>query len=318
MGVKNVLQSCLADAGNTGFGQCFTDFGMPRGVLFTPKGKIYSLADIATLKAALEADILADIPKNRLYPLNNIINITDQSEKTVYQKFNTGAQARVRYGFYNLTLQWTIGGFCVLYALLKANGQNKPFLIYTDRGFLIGTDAGTVDNEQQFTGLQANIADANMFGFSDGSKVSEYTLTLDFEPTQINQNVAFADFSNDGGLSYLNGLNGLQNVTLNQLVAPTSTVVKVGAVTACGTVNLHDEFASELAKPAAWVVKNAAGGTITVSAVADDPTDGGWSLTLASATGLDVNVALAGPTELAALTPPVVGFESTPLLQIIP
>lgn len=317
MGVKNVLTSCLADAGNTGFGQCFTDFGMPRGVYFTPKGKIYSLADIATLKAAIAADILADLPKNRLYPLNNIINVTDQSEATVYQKFNTGAQYRVRYGFYNLTLQWTQGGFCVLYALLKANGQNKPFFIYTDRGFLIGTDAGTTDTPQQFKGINANIADANMFKFSDGTKAAEYTLTLDFEPTQINQSVAFADFSNDGGLAFLNGQNGLQNVTLNQLVAPTTTVVKIGAKTACGSVNLHDIFATELAVVGAWKVTNAAtGGVITVSAVANDTADDGWALTLTAATGLTVNVELVGPTELAALL--VVGYESDALPQIIP
>jgi hypothetical protein len=317
MGVKNVLTSCLADAGNTGFGQCFTDFGMPRGVYFTPKGKNYSLADIATLKAAIEADLLADLPKNRMYPLNNIVNVTDQSEATVYQKFNTGASYRVRYGFYNLTLQWTQGGFCVLYALLKANGQNKPFFIYTDRGLLIGTDAGTTSQPQQFKGINANIADANMFKFSDGTKAAEYTLTLDFEPTQINQSIAFADFSNDGGLAYLNGLNGLQNVTLNQLVAPTSTVIKIGATTACGSVNLHDIFATELAVVGAWKVTNAAtGGVIVVSAVANDTADGGWALTLTAATGLTVNVELVGPTELAALL--VVGYEGDTLSQIIP
>lgn len=317
MGVKNVLTSCLADAGNTGFGQCFSDFGMPRGVYFTPKGKIYSLADIATLKSQLEADILADSAKDRLYPLNNIVNVTDASEATVYQKFNTGASYRVRYGFYNLTLQWTQGGFCVLYALLKANGQNKPCFIYTDRGYLIGTDAGTTETPQQFKGIDLNIGDANMFKFSDGTKAAEYTITLDFEPTQINQSIAFADFSNDGALAYLNGLSGLQNVTLSQLIAPTSTVVKVGATTACGSVNLHDDFAAELAVVGAWKVKNSAnGGTIVVSAVADDPADGGWALTLTAATGLTVNVSLAGPTELDGLD--VSGYESDALSQIIP
>lgn len=313
MGVKNVLKSCLADAGNTGFGQCFTDFGMPRGVYFTPKGKIYSLADIATLKAALEADILADSAKDRLYPLNNIVDVKDNSEATVYQKFNTGASYRVRYGFYNLTMQWTQGGFCVLYALLKANGQNKPFFIYTDRGFLIGTDAGTAETPDQFKGINANIADANMFKFSDGTNASQYTITLDFEPTQINQSIAFADFSNDGGLAYLNGLNGLQNVNLVQKAAPTSTTFTIGATTACGSVDLHDDFASELAVPGAWVAKNAAtGGNVVISGVVDSPANDGWVLTLTTPPA-SVIVSLAGPTELAGLE--VTGYESNTITQ---
>jgi len=319
MGVKNVLTSCLASSGNTGFGQCFTDIGMPRGVLFVPKGAVYSTSDIATLKAAIEAGIMADSKTQRIYPLNNLIDVKDNTEAPVIQTFNTGAKSVVRNGFYDLTLQWENGGFCVLYALLKSQGQNSPFLIYTDKGLLIGTDAGTADIPEQMKGINPNLVYVNMFKFSDGTKVTEYSVTLNFEPTQINQGIAFVDFNQDGGLSYLSGLSGLQNVTLKQLAAPTSTVIKIGALTACGSVNLHDVFASELAKPAAWIVKNAAnGGAITVSAVADDTADGGWSLTLTSATGLTVNVSLAGPTELAGLTPPVAGYESNVLSQIIP
>lgn len=316
-GVKNVLTSCLADAGNTGFGSCFTDIGMPRGLLFVAKNKVYSTADIADLKAAIEADILNDVPSNRLYPLGNIVNITDNTEAPVIQTFNTGAKAVVRNGFYDITLQWEAGGFCVLYALLKANGQNKQFFIYTDKGLLIGTDAGTADEPEQFKGINPNLVYAFPFKFSDGTKVTEYSLNVNFAPEQINQNIAFVDFNDDGGLAYLAGLSGLQNVTLSQLAAPTPTVVKIGAKTACGTVDLHDEFATELAVAGAWVVKRKdTGAVITVSAVANDTVDGGWSLTLTSAAGLDVLVSLAGPTELDALD--VSGYESNKLLQTIP
>jgi hypothetical protein len=245
--------------------------------------------------------------------LSNIVNINDGTEAPVIQTFNTGAKTVVRNGFYDLTLQWEAGGFCVLYALLKANGQNKPFFIYTDKGLLIGTDAATSSEAQQFKGINPNMIYTHPFKFSDGTKVAEYTIQVNFEPTQINQSIAFVDFGNDGGLSYLSGLSGLQNVTLNQLADPTSTTFTIGAVTACGTVNLHDDFASELAVPGAWVAKNAAtGGTVVISGVVDSPSLGGWVLTLTTPPA-SVIISLAGPTELAALD--VIGYESNTITQ---
>lgn len=311
MGVKNVLTSCLADSGNTGFGQCFTDIGMPRGLLFVPKGAVYSTSDVATLKAAIEAAILADTAKNRIFPLNNVVNVTDSTEAPVVQTFNTGAKSVVRNGFYDLTLQWENGGFCVLYALLKAQGQNKPFLIYTDKGLLIGTDAGTVNVPEQFKGINPNLVYANMFKFSDGTKVAEYSVNVNFEPTQINQGIAFVDFNNDGGLAYLEGLNGLQNVTLNQAAAPGAAAFSIGARTACGSVDLFEDFDDALAVPGAWVAKNSATGAIlTISGVTKGA--GFWVLTVTTPS-VNVDISMAGPTELAALD--VVGYESDVIKQ---
>jgi len=312
MGVKNVLTSCLVNAGNTGTGICFTDIGMPRGVLFVPKGKVYSTSDVATLKAAIEADILADNASQRVYPLNNIVAITDSTEAPVIQSFNTGAKAIVRDGYYNIDLEWVQGGFCVLYALLKARGKNQPFFIYTDKGLLIGTDAGTTDTPEQFKGINPVYVYPFPFTFSDGSKVTTYKVGLNFEPQQINQNIAFVDFNNDGGLGYLSGLNGLQNVALSQLVAPTSTVFTIAAKTSCGSVDLSTEFSTELAVSGAWVVTNTAtGAPVTVSGVA--AVAGGWALTVTSPP-TSCTVSLAGPTELDGLD--VSGYESNTIIQL--
>ncbi len=311
MGVKNVLTSCLADSGNTGFGQCFTDIGMPRGLLFVPRGAVYTTSDVAALKVAIEVAILADTKKNRIYPLQGVVNINDNTEAPVIQTFNTGAKSVVRNGFYDLTLQWEQGGFCVLYALLKAQGQNMPFFIYTDKGLLIGTDAGTVDVPEQMKGINPNMVYANPFKFSDGTKVAEYSIIINFEPTQINQSIAFVDFNQDGGLGYLEGLSGLQNVALNQAAAPGAAAFSIGARTSCGSVDLFDDFADELAVPGAWIAKNSATGAIlTISGVTKGA--GFWVITVTTPS-TSVDISLAGPTELAALD--VVGYESDIIKQ---
>jgi len=316
MGVKNVLQSCAGNFGNTGFGECFTDFGMPKFIFFVPRGFKGDLTSIATIKADLEALLLEDVPSQRGYPVNGIVNVTSNSEDVVVQTFNTGAIAKVRDGNYDMTFQWIQGGFCLLYGLLKGNGKNQPFFIGTDNGFLIGTDTG----DGLLSPIKPNFVNANKFTWSDGTNVSAYTLRLNFEPAQVNQNVNFVDFSSDGGLSYFEGLQGLQNVNLAQAAARALGVLKVKASTSCGSVDMYDLYSADLAVVGAWVATNRlTGNVITITSVAVDANAKAWTITLNTsdpdytATAGDILISLAGPTELAAID--VVGYESNKLAQ---
>lgn len=320
MGVKNVLTSCLTESGNTGVGDCFVDIGMPRVIFFVPDKAVYSTADLATFVAALKAAILNDAPRNRVFPVQNIVDIQDQTEKTVIQTFNTGAKAKVRPGFYDITAQWVTGGFCVLYNLIKANGRNKRFLIGTDTGLIIGTDAGTVLVPEQLRGIKPALIDAEPFGFSDGSKKSVYQVHMNWEPNQINQGIAFMDVNPLGGLSYLEQLDGLQNVTLTSGAAATGTTVTIKATTSCGAADLFDDFADNLADPDAWsIIREDTGAAVVPSAVAKSTALKAWILTFTTP-GLSklLDVRLAGPTELAADPIDVVGYESNMLVQTTP
>lgn len=321
-GVKNVLTSCITEAGNTGVGDCFTDIGMPRVVFFVPDGMLFTTVSVAALKAQLEAALLANASRNRVFPVQNIVDIQDQTEKTVIQTFNTGAKAKVRPGFYDITAQWVIGGFCVLYSLLKANGRNKRFLIGTDTGLLIGTDAGTALVPEQMRGIKPALVDAEPFGFSDGTKKSVYQVHLNWEPNQINQGIAFVDFNSNGagGLTYLEDLNGLQNVTLSSGAAATGTTVTVRATTACGSADLFDDFSAQLADVDAWILRREdTGAAIVPSSVTANVTLKAWVFTFTTP-GLSkaIDISMAGPTDLAADPIDVKGYESNTLVQTTP
>ena len=82
---------------------------------------------------------------------------------------------------------------------------------------------------------------------------------------------------------------------------------------------MYDLYADALAVAGAWKVRNQANnGVIIVASVIKSATLGAWVLTLTAATGLTAGVSLVGPTELAALASPVLGYESDVLIQIIP
>lgn len=315
MSVENVIQNCIGKGANTGIGSCFNDIRFIKGMIFVPAGKKYATTSIAGLKALIEADILNDDATQRAYPIGGFVKPTDNSTKPVEDKFPTGAIAIVNDGFYDWSFQFIKGGLCLSIAMQKANGLNRWFFLYDDAGKLYGTDAGL----GFIQGINPNLAYTPPFELNTGTATTVYQTRVNFTPDQLNVNAKFVDFANDGGLTYLTNLNGLIQVSIQEGAAPTSTVIKVKAVTSCGTVDLYDSFADAFATPDAWVVLNKANsGIIVISAVAKVPSIKGWSLTLTSATGLTVGASLAGPTELAASPIDAIGYESDSLTEIIP
>lgn len=314
MDVKNVLY--LGEGANTGVGSKFAQLGFIKGLIFVPAGKQYPTSSVAALKAAIEADIIADSPADRAYPLQGFVKPTDSSTKPVTETFPTGAIAVVNNGFYDLEYQFLRGGYNLSVAMQKNNGRSWWFFIIDDQVALRGVDAGP----GFMTGINPNLAYTPPAVMNTGTNVAVYSTRVNFTPDQVGVNGCFVDFSQDGGLNYLTNLNGLLDVNVYQALARSSGVLKVGASIANDTVNLHDDFASDLAVTGAWRVRNTlTGKPLTVTAVADDPTDNGWSVTVSSsdanytATAGGLQVALVGPTELEALISG--GYESNWLAQ---
>jgi hypothetical protein len=315
MGVKNVKVACVTDNGNTRVGDCWNDIGVPRAVIFVPKNKTYTTVSIAAFLAAFLPDLLNDHPSGRAYPVQNIVEVTDSTTAPNVQTFpGDGSQIISGENAYTMKYRWIDGGFCLQHSLRQSKGQTKAFFIVDSFGQLIGTDGG-VDLIKGIVGY--NYTEPFKFATTNAA-VADYNTMLSFRPEQVNENIAILDFANDGGLAYLSSLEGLFNVDISQAAAPTSTHVKVKAVVSgCGSTDLYDLYADALAVPGAWAVTRVdTGGTIAVSAVAKSAVFNGWDLTLTAATGLTVNVALVGPTELDALD--VSGYASNKLVQIIP
>jgi hypothetical protein len=272
---------------------------------------------LAVLKPLLEAALLADNPYARIYPLQGIVVPTDQTPAPNMITFaGNGQQIVAAENARSMTFQWYDGGYCLLRALRTANGQNRGIMVIDSKGQLLATDGGG-----DLIKFISAYTWAKQFKWPmTTSEVAAYDYFISFETSQIDDNGVIIDFNNGGGgLGYLTQLQGLFNVGITQAAAPTSTTVSVKAeVVGCGSQDMYDLYADALAVPGAWKANRAdTNGTIVVSAVVKSAVFNGWVLTLTAATGLTLNIGLAGPTELAALGSPVVGYESNLLSQII-
>lgn len=239
--IGNTLNSCQAVMGNTGTGQCFFDIETVGGVIFAPKGSTLPTTTLNALQVAIKAQLLSDVPRTRLFPVNNIIDCKPNSEKLVIQTSNTGAKKVVRDVYDQLDLMWWDGGFCLLYQLRKGNGLNNPFYLYTINGLLIGVDAGP----GLIKPITPTLAWANAMGWSDGTKSAEYGVTLSWNAKLTNDNVKIIDFSTVGGQGYLDSLTGLETIKLTEQ-SRVAGLVDIGLQLACGGVDLFPTYPTQL------------------------------------------------------------------------
>lgn len=324
MDVGNVKLACVVDNGNTRVGDCWNDVGVPRGVIFVERNTTWTSKTIADFLTAFLPSLLADDPQARSYPIQNIVEITDTTTAPNVQTFaGDGSQIIAGENAYTMTYRWVDGGLCLHVALRKSKGQTKAFFIIDSYGQLVGTDGGVdTDGNGLIKGIVGYNYTKPYTQATTNAAVATYDTMLSYRPEQVNENIKILDFANNGGLGYLSSLEGLFNVGITQGAAPTDVTISVKAtIMGCGSADLYDLYADDLAIAGAWNINRADnGGVIPITGVAKEASFKGWQLTFAAiaagAVAVPAIVGLKGPTELDALD--VSGYASNTLAITIP
>lgn len=312
MGALNTLNCGVSGYGNTGFGSCVLNFDRIAGAFLVPRAYVLTPANIAALQTKLQADAQAADPINRIYPIHYFLGITDNSADVTDQTLGYQSLIEVNPGDYNWLFQYVEGGLCLNKALWKLKKGNWSVLFYDKTFKLFGYKSGS-----NLKGVPLKKLNVPKWRPNDGNANTMLTqVGFVFEPEYINEMIGFVDTSD---LSFaLTDILGLQDVALTSLAARAAGVMKIGAVTGCGSVNLFSTYGANLANVAAWVASNAAGALITITSVAQDTNLKGWTVTLDTTdpdyvSGGPVSIQLADPTTLANTPISMPGYESNKL-----
>jgi hypothetical protein len=310
--IINVASSCEQGMGNTGSGKCWNDLGIWGGVIFGPTGVDFPATTIAAFKTAIEAAILEDVTYNRVRPLQDIIEVTPSGGDPITFTETTTQRSRITAdGYQAFIVRYSDGGFCLSNRLRQAKSLNVGVMIIMDNGVL---QCYASPNADQVRFIPADFYAMPALPPTQPSEAPSYRFQLTIAPEDINEASAVLDFSASGGLGYLKGLSGLQDVKLYQTAARATGVLNIGASSSCGTVDMFDVYADELEDETLWEFRNAAtGALVPITSVVKSTTYKGWVVTLNPNTYAPAGyIAWAGPTELDAGG--VSGFESIKLL----
>lgn len=309
MATLNAIQ-CGTNAKNTGICDCFLDPKLIVGAILIPKSRVLTQAEVTAIQSTLEAGV-QDTKANRFFPLQNFVAVTDNSEDPTNQTFGYGSIEPVREGNYNLIFQFRQGGVNLSNALRSFNGLTAKYapLFIESQNTLIGTKKADADGNDGLAGVPLEVLYTFPWKVNDGTNLASYRIQFGFRPEWVNENISFARI--DTADYMLTELVGLEDVVLDIYAANgDDDTVKVTGTTNCGSDNLYDLFADELAQTTAWIVKDSSGNAITHT-VAKDTAIEGWTITYTTADVAEGDtITLAAPTVLAAAPINVSGYES--------
>lgn len=312
MSIVNI-PACSTAIGNTGVPSCYFVPKKIKGIFLADRSFKIEAANLATealFQAALQAASLAT-GKARIYPVANFEAITDNSEELVKETTGYGFQKITREGLYDFTFEYSEGGMCLHKQLRKFNNSSSLSV------FLI-------DDENKVFG---QLVDGDLYGFTaanffahkvkmnDGSASAKFMINFQLtDPSELNDRFGIVACSFD----VTGTIKGILDVTVSQSSVVAGTA-KVKLTQVLGGVDLYTDFADLFADTDAWVVKNSAGATVTVTGAVKNAAISGWDV---SFTGTGVHtIQTASATALAALGiggSPDSGYESDVLTVTMP
>ena len=307
---------CGFSNGNTGIVDCDVQKGLPQQIVvgsgeFTASNYASTSAFQTSFIAKLK---LANGSASKLFPFPVIQGVSDKSTAAKFGTSGYGLQVKLLrskpgYEFEVLT------GTLAEKALIKYDGKIVPIYIVDSANNVWGvrTTAGTFKGSMHLISVEPR-------GFGDGAnaKFTKITVSMVDSRDEV-ENAAFV------ATNFVStDLVGLTNATISQTAANVANVYKIGVkilTDAMGvSLNVRDLYATQLAVGSLWVAKTGANFTTTlaITSVADDPANGGWTVTFDStayaalATGALIQLSLVTPDLLDAAN--ITQLESIPLI----
>lgn len=302
--------SCGSSILNTGVPACTFDPKEIIGAILIPKGKRFTASDVDNFKSTLISLANADDKKTRIYPIGRFEAITDNSEDVVSQTLGYGSEYSIRDGQYRVQFQVVNGSKCFHTQLRSFKGQENRFdVLFIDKQqAIMGTIViDSTSGEPTLGGYDLSQIYVPKMKFADGSNMAMYEIKFSLtDEAQLNDRFGFV-LESDEPFDVLKEVLGILDVNLQNLTPSGATAGEktIATMSGCGGQSLVDLFATELASPSLWVVKNAStGGDVTVTAVT--AVAAGFKLTLDTSdtdypTGTQkLSIALAAPSVLSA------------------
>lgn len=256
---------CSVNERNTGFGGCFLDWKIIKGMFLYDNPRSFTTAEIADLQGTLNADAINDIKADRMYPIGNFTTPTDSSEDVVVQTFGDGSKAIVRDGILDWTFQFTKGGYELLKSL-RTHNNGAPYALFYDKNNNI---LGTTDEFGNFSAIPLQFFYAKPWKMSTGAAVSMYEVRVAFDANYANED---SDYVTAGfNLAQIKGLQDI-HLVVNSWI-PSTGALRAVFETEIGGTNLYDQYETDIVAAILEAINAETGGVITVTSVTPNASD---------------------------------------------
>jgi len=265
---------CAASGNSTGIPSCPINPDIIVGAILTDPNKVYTLTDLADLKAAMIASVMAT-GTNRIHPIFRFVELTDGTEAETIVTMGYGPKIIVKEGAFDWTFRFMKGGLCFNANLRSFNDLEKAVIFVDNTGKLYGvkTDEGGLRGfalDQVFT--------AN-FKLNDGSAPNKYVIRfLQSNPKEWDTFAMYDPKAQTVPWDAETALKGILDIELVE-VSSGNGEATFKVQTKCDKVNLYDDFSTELADKVLWTLETSAGDSVTITTLVAVPASKSFQMT---------------------------------------
>ncbi len=256
--------SCISDnCGNTGMSTCTFKPGFTGGLILGTKGKVYTKAEIAAIVTTLQAAAADDSPANRIYPIKPFTTVEAADSEAVYE---TAGQSTFFVKDGKLGLNARIDeSECLWKKHRKFNDKQNSYdaiIIDTTNNSFQGVKVA--GGWKGYTLDQIAVPQPKQ---ATTSNVYHHMFKVVFKYISEFENSAHIQL--DSSLNVLDVVNGLIDFNFVETAELTNAgVYSAKLMGGCGTANLGDLFATELADPALFTANiDATGVAVTIASI---------------------------------------------------
>lgn len=244
--MKSVNLQCAGDNSNTGVPSCSWTPSNVTGAILVPKGKAYTVADVATLWSTLQTDVAVDSAAERIYPILTFKAIDDQSTDVQIETDGYGGKSFVRDGDYDWMFEYK-NGFCFYQSLRSFHTKNQAWdVLFIDE--VNNTLWGTENADGDLAGFALELLIVPNIKINTGSNATKYYIRFGLaNPAELNDASYTVTFPTNQSLMKLSGLLDTYIAAANATIDGTSGDCALNLNSACGSVDMAELYPTELA-----------------------------------------------------------------------
>lgn len=299
---------CSSVIRNVGTGDCGFMPGVIMGIIFIPRGMTFNAAQIADWRNTLVTFTNSDDKSQRIYPIGPFSDFTDNSEDTVYETQGYGDEDFVREGQYRWLFRLAKPSICLHTALSTFINKQDQFdaLLWDKSNATIGTTKQDADGRDVLGGFDLGSINRPKMNMATGSTNAQSWVRITLtDESQFNATPGIV-IESDSPFNMTSTLQGLIDIKLGNVtpVGAGAGSKSITLIAGCGSQNLAEMFATELADFNLYTATNVATG-LNIPITAATINGGIVTLTLNAASpnypagSGTIRIGMVAPSELA-------------------
>lgn len=305
----NVNFSCSTEGsgGNLGLGNCNLDLGNVIGMIFLPKGTIFTRSQIPTILTQMKNMASSDTWSTRLQIAKDFMGAELANVDATTATYTYGTEVTTNPAKVGRT--YTMRGKCASRVMSGIHNRASSYdVVFIHAGNILNFATTTKDGEDAVKGFSVDRLEVGLYNETIADTLPSFTLTITLSNSDEWRNSAPIKPAEGDVIGELNSIKsiGLSYMKANPVVVGTYRI----SLEDCSASDIVATYATDIVDPTNWIAENAdTGAALVISSVSVQNGQLVFSLTTDANLTAATRIRIRGAAVSVLETNDIEGFE---------